>query len=407
MQATPKELIKRLFGSRTESLEESAKAEGAIKRRRKIKTALELLAALFTYTVCGVSQRGLAAIAQAIGIESISDQAWQKKFLCCDAWLKRLLNQTLVDTRATAKRAKAIVTREIKIVDSSLVVQEGPKGETIRIHMCYNLTAGCMDEISLTDHHTAETFSPFTIERQRIYQADAGLGLGKNLQYIRSGGADALLRVTPNRLRLSEDARGKTKINMVQELDTSKDIVDFSCFVHTEKKKYVEARIVASRLPEDKAWDAVKRKRRNAKKQQRKIKPETLVYAQWVILMTTLDEKYSAQDLLAMYRLRWQVELLFKRIKQFFKVTKLRKATLRHSMAVVLVWLIVWSLTERQALAAQMLIAERDMREGRYSAWVVEGFFAHWIKSSIYALFAFHFNPAADWPAAWRRLRNH
>jgi len=38
--------------------------------------------------------------------------------------------------------------------------------------------------------------------------------------------------------------------------------------------------------------------------------------------MTSLDERYNAKDILELYRARWQIELLFKRIKQFFLNSK-------------------------------------------------------------------------------------
>jgi len=61
------------------TLEESAKATGAIIRKRKIKRALDLITILFIYALTDISQRVLAAFAMNLGIADISDQAWQKK----------------------------------------------------------------------------------------------------------------------------------------------------------------------------------------------------------------------------------------------------------------------------------------------------------------------------------------
>ena len=42
----------------------------------------------------------------------------------------------------------------------------------------------------------------------------------------------------------------------------------------------------------------------------------TLVAAEWVILITSLNAKtFSTADILALYRLRWRIELGFKRLK--------------------------------------------------------------------------------------------
>jgi hypothetical protein len=401
------EAVQKLMENLLEGLDESAKKYGAIVRRRAIKSAAGLLTALFIYALSGVSQRVLAVIAQVAGIANISDQAWQKKFVQTIPWLTYLLNETLFETKMSVLETQALRGKPLKLVDGSIVKQEGPNGESIRIHMCYCLSTGCMEEVSVTDHHTAESFKPFNIQPGCIYMADAGFGRGKNLQYVVSKGADALLRVTPNHLSLSEDIEGKKKIDMTKKLETDKDIVDFTCYVQTEKGKYMPVRIVASRLPEDKAEKAVKRKKRNAQRKQNQVKAETLIYAEWVILMTSLGEEYSAADLLAMYRARWQVELLFKRIKQFFRITKVRAATVKHSMALILVWLICWSLTERQSLAFEMHLIANNEDLSRYSLYVTQSFFAHWLKSVICYFWASAFDPLLSLDSLFQRLRNH
>ena len=161
---------------------------------------------------------------------------------------------------------------------------------------------------------------------------------------------------------------------MVKKLDTADNLVDFKCFVHTQNGNYAPVRIIASRLPEDKAPLARERKRRKASKNQSQIRTETLVYAEWVILMTSLGDDYTAEELLKMYRCRWQIELLFKRIKQSLKVTKLRPASLEHSKVTVLMMLILWAITERQVLAAELLLLEKDTDMSLYSKWATSSF---------------------------------
>ena len=305
----------------------------------------------------------------------------------------------------SAREKAALRDRSVKIGDGTQAKQMGEEGENIRVHMCYSLTKSHMEEVHVTDEHTAESFALFTINPGDIYIGDAGYGKGKNLEYIVSHQADALLRVSPNHIQLSEDPCGKHKIQMAEKLSTKKDVIDFSCYVHTENGKRIPTRIVASRLPEDKAVEAVKRKKRNASKKQRRIKKETLLFAQWIILMTSLGEEFSASGILELYRVRWQVELLFKRIKQFFKITRLKAATLQHSLAYVLVLLIIWALTEREVTAAEMCLLAKQADLSRYSPWTMHGFFFHRLKATINALLVLYFD--CDYLHIYRRLRNH
>jgi hypothetical protein len=273
--------------------------------------------------------------------------------------------------------------------------------------MCYDLTAGQMDETIVTDGHTAESTTVFTIEPGAIYMADAGFGTGKNLQHIVSCQANALFRATPNHLCLAGDEKGKDKIDMVTKLDTKADVLDFTCFLHTANGKYMPIRIIASRLPDDKALLAIKRKKRNAQRHQSKIREKTLIYAGWIILATTLGDEYKTEDLLKMYRARWQIELMFKRIKQFFNITKLRAATLEHSKAMILLWLIQWSMVERQTVYMERVLASKNMNLERYSPWTMQNFFFHIQKTFINCLWTLPFDFELHAININLRLQNH
>ena len=388
-------------------LDESAKAKGAMVRKRKLNSAYGLITVLLIYSHTSISQRIMAVLSKEMGIANISDQAWQKRTAKCVPWLIYILNKSLPVTDPAVMEKADISRRRVKLIDGSCVKQVGSEGKTLRIHMSYDLTLGCMDEVTVTDHHTAESFEQFKIEPGCIHMADAGYGKGKNLEYIVSRGADAIFRVTPNHIRLAQDPKGKEIIDMTKMLDTEKKVIDFKCYVHTQNRKYFPARIIASRLPEDRIEAAVNRKKRKAKKNQCTLKCETLIYAEWVILMTSLDESYSAEDILALYRARWQIELLFKRIKQFFKVTKIRAATVQHSKAIILLWLIAWSLTERGVIAAEIYLRNKQADMSRFSPWTMCSFFFQRFKAILSSLWLCCFNLDGDLIDIYKRLQNH
>ena len=388
-------------------LEESAKEYGVIMRKREIKSALDLIRMLLIYAVIGVSQRLLAAFACVLDVANISDQAWQNKALKCQEWLIHILSETLPGTKAIANDTSSLANRQINLVDCTYAKQCGAKGKPLRIHMCYSLTHACMNEVLVTDLHTAESITLFDLTPKSINLADAGFGTGKNYAYVVSRQADALFRVTPSHLLLTYDPRRKEKIDMLTMLDTRKDIIEFTCLVHTENRKYLPTRIIASRLPEDKLETAIKRTKRKAQKNQYKLQDKTLFYAQWVVLMTSLDESYSADDILKLYRSRWQIELLFKRIKQFFKVTKIKKATMKHSKVLVLLWLIAWSLIERETLRMEKFLISKQADMSRFSLWSVSEFFFQCFKAMIFNCWICCVDIQSVLDDIYERLRNH
>ena len=405
-----KSYIEKLLLKLPQTLEESAKRYGAIIRRRAIQSAVDLMLVLFIYASSGMSQRMLAASSAVMGAASISDQAWQKKIIKCGPWLSCVLSETML--KMSNKSRRAFRGRVVRLLDGSNIQQDGTKGkrggETFRIHMCYNLTEGCMDYVLLTDNHTAESVTVFAIESGTIYIADAGYGKGKNIAHIISCQADALFRVTPNQISLAEDEKGTIKIDMTKKLDTQRNLLDFTCYVHTEKGAYVPVRMIASRLPEDKALLARERLIRKAKKKQTKnIKEATFVYGGWIILMTTLGSDYSTEDLLTMYRARWQIELLFKRIKQSFAVSKLPAASLSHCKVVVLLWLILWSLTEQHALAMEVYLLDKKTDMTQITPWFMHSFLFHQLTTMINSLWALCFNLDDHSLMAFQRLRSH
>jgi IS4 transposase len=75
-------------------------------------------------------------------------------------------------------------------------------------------------------------------------------------------------------------------------------------------------RLVAVKKPAGAIAASRRKARRDAQDENRVISKETLEAADWVILVTSLArDEFSTKDVLALYRLRWRIELGFKRLK--------------------------------------------------------------------------------------------
>jgi IS4 transposase len=75
-------------------------------------------------------------------------------------------------------------------------------------------------------------------------------------------------------------------------------------------------RLIAIRKSDAAAAESRRKARRQAQKDGCQISQQTLAAADWFILVTSLvAAEFSADDVLALYRLRWRVELGFKRLK--------------------------------------------------------------------------------------------
>ena len=67
---------------------------------------------------------------------------------------------------------------------------------------------------------------------------------------------------------------------------------------------------------------------------------ETLLSAGWVMAITSLGAEYSGEEIMYLYRSRWQVELLFKRFKQNFSIQTIKADSAAYAETETLLWLI-------------------------------------------------------------------
>jgi len=64
-----------------------------------------------------------------------------------------------------------------------------------------------------------------------------------------------------------------------------------------------------------------------ASKKGKELRPETLEYAEYITLFTTASRRnLKGEDVLSLYRGRWQIELAFKRLKSIIGVGHLPKS---------------------------------------------------------------------------------
>ena len=99
-----------------------------------------------------------------------------------------------------------------------------------------------------------------------------------------------------------------------------------------------------------------KRLRRRASKNGQRLLPETLLYAEYVILFTTFSEsKFSATDVMRWYRIRWQIELVFKRFKQIAQLGHLPKHDDESAQAWLYGKLFIAMLAEKLILQARSI----------------------------------------------------
>lgn len=351
-----------------QQMEETAKHTGAIQRKRGIRSATDLLRMLFLYASSKFSFRILAVAACALGIADISDTAWRRRFSNAVPFLRETLHYMLSSILPSTDVSAFKGVKNVLLVDASVIRQEGKQQEQQRIHLCYSLNENRMKQVKVSDLHTAESLAHFSMKKGDLIMADAGYGTAQNYIYAQGQGADVILRITPKCFCLY-DADGE-KISLTALLKEAEEkclewIDVFGFCKYKNKTGFV--RVIAHKLSDSQTEKARKRKTRKASKNQRQIRTDTLLCAGWVTVITSLGEEYCGEEILHLYRSRWQVELLFKRFKQNFAIHTIKPGSTAYAEAETLLWLIIWTIAERQSFQAERFLVKK--REISYSAY--------------------------------------
>jgi Transposase DDE domain len=305
-------VIGRLGGA--EALASGARTTKAFAWGRKVPDAVTLLRLVLAYCLGQWGLRSAAAWAAAAGFADISNVGLLYRLRQCGDWLALLVGHVLAN-----HAPKLGHSRLIRIIDATSVPKAGREARQHngiwRLHSAFDLPAERFGQFVLTDEHEAEQIDRIAVIRGEIRIADRVHLQPNRVANVLDQGGDVVLRAAWRNVRWQQqDGEPLDLLKVFRDNATGR--IDQSVWIARKGRDPLALRLIAVRKSDAAAAESRRKARRQAQKDGYQVSQETLTAADWFVLVTSLPvSDFTTDDVLALYRLRWRVELGFKRLK--------------------------------------------------------------------------------------------
>lgn len=345
-----------LLGFLPSGWQDKAKELGALRRCRKIPNAETLLRVLLIHLAEGCSLRETSVRAREGGIIDLSDVAILDRLKQAGEWF-RWMNTKLMQEWVARKPSTVFGDRwRVRIVDGTRIKEPGPTGSSWCIHYAIGLPSLECSELRVCDKHgPGETFSRFAVRPGDLLIGDRAYGVRPGIFHVIDCGGDVLVRFAMSNLPLQTAKKGP--FHLLKHLRTLRGtkIGDWPVVLN-HKGRNIKGRVCAIKKSRHATERARKQVRRQAQKGRAKPRPETIEAAGYIFVFTTVERgELRPRAVLEMYRGRWQIELVFKRLKSILGLGHLRKTDPEAAKAWIQGKLLVAFLIESLICAGESL----------------------------------------------------
>jgi Transposase DDE domain len=321
-------------------LDSLARETRAIERKRVVGSGADLLRLALARGPGGLSLSETAAWASVLGVAEMSDPAVKYRLDKAVEFLDAVMVHQLAEKSPGA--AVRWPGRTVRASDGSCFCEPGSQTTSWRLHAVYDLGRGGFAHFELTDKHAGEAIERGAPIPGEIRIGDRNFARAASLHRFRqqsANQADFIVRVGWNALSLTrQDGPDFALITHLGTLAAGMAAHEVMvCAKVGPLDPSLPLRLIIQRKTPEATEAARKKLSSEASRKQKVLDPRSLIAAEFIILATSLpSEGYPAEELLAVYRLRWQIELAFKRLKSLLRMDRIPTQTERASRS----WLI-------------------------------------------------------------------
>jgi len=276
----------------------------------KIRTADDLLRLALLHVGADLPLRQTVVMMAEGGGPAVSHVRLHKKMYRAKAYFRALVRSMVNTTPADPERWAGY---EVVTVDASSVCGPGADNADARLHVQMRVTDLDFLSVRVEGLEIGESFKRFSWKPGQLAVGDRGYSQAPGIGWVTMQGADVLVRVNRQALPMN-DADGE-RIDLMGWLRSLRghDASEREVTIRDKEHRCeIRGRLIATRLPVAQAEKA----RARLKREVGKVSELDREAAAYVVLFTTVPKsRLDADRCLELYRLRWQIELLFKRWK--------------------------------------------------------------------------------------------
>lgn len=324
---------------------------------RSMPSAQVLLRMLLLWALCGFGLRSVAAWGVRARWANLTADSLRYRFRRCEDFLVAVLTHVL----AHWIRVETSHGLPLRLVDASMMAVAGPSGRCFRLHAVFDPRRGVLSSVQLTDDKQAESLTRGPHVAGDLVIADRGLARAVQLVGLSARKVWWIVRAHLGNLKLW-DAQGcrldQRAAALCDAADAAGGPVEYEVFVRHGTSE-VAARLIVMALPANRV--AIARSKLVRRSQRKSKTPDALSLrlAGYVMLLTTLpSEVASPAAVLQWYRVRWQVELFFKRCKSLLGLQTIVTACDPLQRVRLLASMLVAALVDRMNVPALDLAEE-------------------------------------------------
>ena len=297
--------------------EAKAKELGALTRRRGIKTADELLALNLLYVKDGGSYQATSTMMKLTAGISLDKNAVYHRIKSSWKWLRYMAEGVCRLQGITIPKPAYLGNKHVRLIDASDISLNGSRTSDYRLHYDFDLFEFQCRSLEMTTTKEGEKLTRYEIQADDIVIGDRAYGTIAGIEHVLSGQGSYVLRLRSRAFNLY-DSNGE-KIQLLSKVTHLKayESIDIHCFYKLPTGEHKPIRIVVMK----KDQQAIEQSRRKmaqkaSRKQLNPVSSDTSLINEYIVLSTNLD--FTNEQVLELYRARWQIEQVFYRLKSLF-----------------------------------------------------------------------------------------